>query len=137
MANISITNNDLGSVELADGEFRDDTVVFAGADTFYEGTILARTVGGGNDDKLVLFVNGGVATTNGTPAAVLTKDLVATGAGDEVTRVLVAGKVRKEKLRIDPATDDTGIDNDVIDQLRRTGIIPIDTKELNIVDTQD
>jgi hypothetical protein len=42
MANIDITNVDLGSVELADGEFRDETLTFAGADTFAEGTILAR-----------------------------------------------------------------------------------------------
>lgn len=134
MPNINITNNDLGSVELEGGSFRDDVVTFAGADTFFAGTILARTV---STDKLVLFVNGGTAAVNGTPAAVLTRALVATGAGDENSRVLVGGKVRKERLRIDPATDDTGIDNDVIDQLRRTGIIPIDVFENNIVDTQD
>lgn len=133
MANINITNNDLGSVELSDGVFRDELVTFAGANTFFEGTILARTV---STDKLVLFVNGGVAATNGTPAAVLTRDLVATGAGDLKTRVLVSGKVRKERLRIDPATTDAGIDNDVMDQLRRTSIIPIDAQELNILDNQ-
>lgn len=133
MANINITNNDLGSVELSDGQFRDETVTFAGANTFFAGTILARTV---STDKLVLFVNGGTAAVNGTPAAVLTRDLVATGAGDLPARPLVAGSVRKERLRIDPATDDTGIDNDVLDQLRRTSIIPIDAQELNILDNQ-
>ena len=42
MANTIITNVDNGSVELRNGEFRDDTLQFAGADTFVAGTILAR-----------------------------------------------------------------------------------------------
>jgi len=42
MANITITNNDVGQIELSDGRFRDDTIKFAAADTFVAGTILAR-----------------------------------------------------------------------------------------------
>lgn len=42
MANIATTNVDNASVELRNGEFRDDTLQFAGADTFVAGTILAR-----------------------------------------------------------------------------------------------
>jgi hypothetical protein len=42
MANIEITNNDLGSIEIQGGQFRDDTLRFAAADTFAKGTILAR-----------------------------------------------------------------------------------------------
>lgn len=37
-----ITNNDLGSVILKEGEFRDDLLTFAGAGTVIAGTILAR-----------------------------------------------------------------------------------------------
>ena len=42
MANLTITNNDVGSVILKEGEFRDDLLTFAGAGTVLEGTILAR-----------------------------------------------------------------------------------------------
>lgn len=42
MSNIVITNVDLGSVALGGEQFRDETLRFAGADTFVEGTILAR-----------------------------------------------------------------------------------------------
>lgn len=42
MANITITNNDTGNVLIRDGHFRhDQLLVFAGADTFAAGTILA------------------------------------------------------------------------------------------------
>lgn len=42
MANIDITNVDLGCVERGGGRFRDETLTFAGLDTFVAGTILAR-----------------------------------------------------------------------------------------------
>ena len=42
MANLNITNVDLGSVILQNGEFRDDLLTFGGAGTVVEGTILAR-----------------------------------------------------------------------------------------------
>jgi hypothetical protein len=42
MANITITANDIAAVCIGDNEFRDETLTFAGADTFVKGTILAR-----------------------------------------------------------------------------------------------
>lgn len=42
MANLTITNVDIGNVILKEGEFRDDLLTFAGAGTVVEGTILAR-----------------------------------------------------------------------------------------------
>lgn len=42
MANLTITNNDIGDVVLKNAEFRDDTLSFPGADTYLDGTILAR-----------------------------------------------------------------------------------------------
>lgn len=44
MVNLVITNNDLGSVVLEHGEFRDDVLSFPGADTYAAGTILARKI---------------------------------------------------------------------------------------------
>jgi hypothetical protein len=42
MANLTITNNDIGNVILQDAQFRDELLTFAGAATVLAGTILAR-----------------------------------------------------------------------------------------------
>ena len=42
MANLTITNNNIGNVILQNAEFRDELLTFGGAGTVVEGTILAR-----------------------------------------------------------------------------------------------
>lgn len=42
MSNITITNNNIGSVILENAKFRDEVLQFPGADTYAPGTILAR-----------------------------------------------------------------------------------------------
>ncbi len=42
MPNLTVTNNDIGSVILQNAEFRDELLVFGGAGTVLEGTLLAR-----------------------------------------------------------------------------------------------
>jgi hypothetical protein len=66
MANLTITNLDVGSVVLSNGQFDDETLNLDGAQTVAEGTILARDSVSG---KLVLFVPGGAAlkSTNDGP----------------------------------------------------------------------
>lgn len=131
MANITITSNDLDSPILCGAEFRDDTLTFAGADTFAAGTILARD---SVSLKLVPFVKGGVTNENGIPKAIMTYDVTKAGAGDEPVRAAVSGQYRKEKLIIDADGDDSNIDAAVIDQLRDYDLTPIDVDELNIAD---
>jgi hypothetical protein len=114
-------------------EFRDDVLTFAGADTFVKGTILARDNVSG---KLVLFVKGGATNENGIPKAVLTYGVERAGAGDEAVRVLVKGRVRKDRLVIDADGDDSNIDETVCDQLRDYGITPVDTQQLAQLDNQ-
>lgn len=133
MANITVTNNDLNSPVLDGAQFRDDVITFAGADTLAPGTILARDSG---SLKLVIFVKGGATNENGIPKAILTYEVVATGAGDVPARVAVAGDYRKEKLVIDADGDDSNIDAAVVDQLRDYGLTPVDVTELNIQDNQ-
>ena len=131
--NMTVTNVDLGSVILKNAEHRDDTITFAAADTFAEGTILARSVATG---KLILFVKGGVADGNGIPKAVLTYDITLAAGGDSPARVMVSGEVRKERLIIDADGDDTNIDAAVIDQLRDYGIVALNVTELAELDNQ-
>ena len=133
MSNITITNNDNGSVILEGGTFRDELLTFAGADVLAEGTILARDSVSG---KLVIFVKGGVTNENGIPKAVLTYEVTATGAGDVPVRAFEGGKVRKERLIIDADGDGSNVDAAVLDQLRDYGIESVDVQELGILDNQ-
>lgn len=133
MANSTITNNDLGSVILQDAQFRDEVLVFAGAVTVKEGTILARD---SVSLKLVLFVKGGATNENGIPKAIITYPVTAAGAGDIAIRAGVAGSYRKERLVIDADGDDSNVDAAVMDELRNYGLVPIDVQELNIPDNQ-
>jgi len=133
MANINITNVNIGSVILKDGEFRDDLLTFAGAATVLEGTILARD---SVSLKLVPFVKGGIVNENGIPKAILTYDVTAVGAGDESIRDMVSGSVRAERLIIDADGDGSNVDAAVLDQLRDYSLISIDVQELNILDNQ-
>lgn len=133
MANLTVTNVDIGNVILQDADFRDELLTFGGAATVLEGTILARDSVSG---KLVPFVKGGVTNENGIPKAIVTYDVVAAGAGDVAIRAGVAGKYRKERLVIDADGDASNVDDVVIDQLRDYGLVAIDVQELGILDNQ-
>lgn len=121
MANIDITNIDNGPLVLGDEEFEDGLIAFAGADTFAEGTILARNT---STLKFQLYVKGGSSNGNGVPVGVLTYAVSRTGAGDVMGRVLMKGKVNAKRLIIDADGDDSNIDATVRDLLRNKGIVP-------------
>lgn len=128
-----ITNVDLGSVILKDGEFRDELLTFAGAGTVVEGTILARDSVSGN---LVPYVIGGATNENGIPKCVVTYDVVAAGAGDVPVRIMVTGSLRAQRLVVDADGDNSNITNAILDQLRDYSLVAIDVQELNILDNQ-
>jgi len=129
MPNLSIQNNDTGSVVLRNAEFRDDLLGGIAAADYPEGTILARITG---SENLVEFVPGGALGTD-IPVAVLTAPASIDGVTTIPVRVLVAGSVRDERLSIANAT---AIDDVIRDQLRDTSIIPITVTELNQLDNQ-
>lgn len=131
MANIIITNLNIGNVVLKSGESEDGALVFAGAATIKEGTILARD---SVSLKFVPFVKGGTTNENGIPKAVITYEVIATGAGDIQVRVLISGVVRKELLVIDADGDDTNVDAKVRDQLRDYNIDVVNVQELAEID---
>lgn len=132
MPNLTVTNNDLGSVILKDAEFRDELLIFAGAGTVVEGTILARVTASG---KLTPFVIGGAGGAE-IPKAILTYGVTAAGAGDESIRAGVSGSYRKERLVVDADGDGSNITNAILDQLREYGLVPIDVEELATLDNQ-
>ena len=129
MANISVTQNDIGSVILKDAEFRDGELTLAAADSIAAGTILAVD---STSLDYVLFVKGGTTQGNGIPKVILTYPVTSTAAGAVPVRVAVSGKFRQERLVIDADGDNSNVDQAVIDQLRDYSLIPIDTQELLI-----
>jgi len=133
MANLTITNNDLGSVILKDAQHADGLLTLAGADTIVDGTILAVD---SSSLKYVLFVKGGSTNENGIPKAVLTNEIVSTGAGDVYARPMISGEVRQERLVIDADGDASNVDQAVKDQLRDYSIVAVSVTELNILDNQ-
>lgn len=133
MPNPVITNNDVGHVELSDGTFRDDVLTAAGAATFKAGTILARDSA---TLKLVPFVVGGSTNENGIPKAVLTYEVVATGAGDIPVRPLVRGDVRQERLVVHATGDASTITTAHREVLRDYGILALPSKQLAGLDNQ-
>ena len=122
MANIDITNIDLGSVivDVKQTDFEDGLLTFAGTDTFAAGTILARSTG-----KFVLY------TGSNTAVAVLPYEVSLVGAGDVAVRAIVGGTVNKDRLVIDNGAPVTAA---VTDALRDYGITPVSVAQLSNID---
>lgn len=135
MSNISITNNDLGSVELEGGKFQDELLTLGAADTLAAGTILARSTATGK--YMVIYAIGGTTDGNGTPVMVLTQPVTSVGAGQYPIRPLILGDVNKGRLIVDADGDNSNMTEVLYAGLRALGINAVDVQELNIVDTQD
>jgi hypothetical protein len=127
MADFDLTKIDNGSVELKNGEFRDEVYNFSGADELAAGTILARHTG---TLKLQKYVKGGSSNGNGTPVAVLTYAVSKDGSGDVAMRPLIHGCVNKNRLVIDADGDASNVDATVLDLLAKTGIVAEDVEQL-------
>lgn len=104
-----------------------------GATDFIVGDKFSLTVAADGD-----FVIYDPAGAGGAQEAryVLRKAYTSTGAADVGGRVIISGKVRTDRLIIDPNDAGVGITDIVKDKLLHYGIIAIDTKDLNILDNQ-
>ena len=127
-----VENINSRSVELEGGEYDDETLTFAAADTFVPGTLLARNSVSG---KLEIMVVGG---PNGTdvPKAVLQYTVTRGSGGDTPIRPLLKGKVNKDMLIIDADGDGSNITTTHLDQLRAAGITPVSVAQLAELDNQ-
>ena len=126
-----VQNADVSGFVIKDPVYDDDTLVFTGADTLAEGTILGRITA----SKKLTFYASGAADGSEIPVAILPQEIVAAGAGDIETRVLVSGEVKQEKLVEDGVG--TGITDAALkDQLRDYGIIALSVTERNFQDNQ-
>ena len=129
---MTVTNVDLGSVELWNGVFQDEVFTAASAKTFLEGTILARLTATG---KLVVYEIGGTGGAE-IPLAVLNHDLVVAAPGDVKIRPMLSGKVIKERLVVDADGDDSNITLAILDQMRDFTIVAQNVPDISILDNQ-
>jgi hypothetical protein len=133
MANMTVTNVDIGPA-LIDGKvFETSVLTVGGAVTVLEGTILARD---SVSLKFVPFVIGGTTNENGIPKAILTYDVEAAGAGDVGIRALVDGIYRTERLIVDADGDDSNITDAILDQLRDYNITAQNVTDISELDNQ-
>lgn len=136
MGNMVHTNVDLGGLIIGgDPVYGDETVNFASALTYKAGTILARHSGSG---KLIPYVVGGSSNENGIPKAVMGYEVVSTGAEDQVHRPILGNvTLRKDKLVVHAAGDDSTITPAVLDLLRDYGFYTQEVEQNSILDNQE
>jgi len=86
MAKIAITTCDLGSIELEGGKFRDDVLLFAAADVWAAGTVLARKL---VSDTITTAITG--TGTRALTASAVAGRTLATGAWTILAGTLSSG----------------------------------------------
>jgi hypothetical protein len=104
-----------------------------GATDFIVGDSFSLTVAA--DGDLVPFATDGTGGAQ-VPLAILTYAVTVTAASDVAIRAGVSGSYRKERLVIDADGDASNITNAIMDQLRHFGLVPIDVKQLSVLDNQ-
>lgn len=127
---ITVTNVDLGSVELDGASFTDGAFEFSAAGEYPEGLILARN----DNDRFVPYDPEDTENGLNVPRAVLTYTVTATatGASNIPGRALIGGRVREERLLVGEDAPDVAD----LDALRQTGIIPVSVEQLGRLDNQ-
>ncbi len=127
MATVVTTTNYYNSAIALEGEqFRDEVMLFGGAGTVAKGTILGRITASG---KLKAWSSGS-SDGSQVPCALVTYDVVATGAGDVAFRALEKGVVNRNKLIIAADGNGNNITAAILDQLRNVGITAIDVQDI-------
>lgn len=126
------TTIDIGPVALQTEvtAFEDALLTFGGAGTVLKGTILARSSETGN---LVPYAVGG-SNGSGTPLAVTTYEITATGAGNVAMRALMKGSVNLSRLVIHADGDASNITHAIRDALRSYGIHAVEVSQLGKYD---
>lgn len=131
MPNITITNNDIGSVVLDLWGAQDGVLENAELteQTFAAGTLLALHATDGH-----LYPYDPADATGEDleiPKFVLTYEVTIAASDDAPVTVLNAGRVNKNRLLIHDGTTLTAA---MVDQLLNRSIIPVDVKQLALID---
>lgn len=131
MSNITITENDNGSVALH-VTAQEDGVVTASTDLL-EGTLMARHATSGVFLPYATSGADGVDEVKG----VLTYFIDVPGGGNHPVTVMTGGKVNKNRLVIHADGDDSNITPAILDELRDYGIEVDDVSQLGGFDNNN
>jgi hypothetical protein len=127
---MTTTFYDQGGIVIGNPVYEDGLLSFAGADTFAAGTILSTV---GVDANTRYWIPADPTASDGSEIlkGILTIASTRTGAGQNSVRVLVGGKVRRDKLLFD---NGEAVTDFVADDLRDFGILALEVGETNILD---
>jgi hypothetical protein len=127
---MTTTFYDQGGIVIGNPVYEDGLLSFAGADTFAAGTILSTV---GVDANTRYWIPADPTASDGSEIlkGILTIASTRTGAGQNSVRVLVGGKVRRDKLLFD---NGEAVTDFVADDLRDFGILALEVDETNILD---
>ena len=130
MANLTITNIDLGSVILETWGTTDGILENAAGtqQTFVAGTLLARHA---TDGHLYPYDPAETSEDLEVPKYVLTYDVTIAATSDKPVTVLSAGKVNSRRLVIHDGTTVTAAH---LDALLNRPIVPVDVRQLGQID---
>lgn len=130
MANLTTTFYDQGGIVIGDPIYEDGLLSFAVADTFAAGTILAQV---GVDPSTRYWIPADPTASDGSEICmgILTIEETRTGAGTNSVRVLVGGKVRRDKLLFD---NGEAVTDYTADDLRDFGIYALEVTEVGVLD---
>jgi hypothetical protein len=131
MSALTITNHDLSDGIIAAGEFEDQLFTSAGAATYLDNTLVALDT---STLKMVPYAKGGSTNGNGVVYGLLTKGIVAAGAGDTPVRIMTGGRVLKDKTVIYADGDASNIDNAVKILCLDKGLTLVDSTNLHVAD---
>jgi hypothetical protein len=128
-----VTKNVINDGVIAAGEFEDQVLTSAGAETYLDNTLLAMDT---STWKLVPYVKGGSTNGNGVVYGVLTKGFSAAGAGDTPVRPMLTGKLVTGKTVIHADGDASNIDNSVKMLCKDQGVLLLDAADLYVADNR-
>jgi len=123
---MEVTFVDTGGIVIGNPVYRDEMLKFDAADTIAAGTLLARDT---SDNTMIPFDPDD--SDFDFPSAVLTIESERDAAGNNSVRVLISGKVRREKLLIHNGAEVT-IQH--VEILRMLDILALAVEEQNILD---
>lgn len=127
----TITNNDIGSVDLFGTVYDADVFTPTTSARLYPaGLLLGRLTGG----TLTPYTTDDTPAGSGTFVGVLGSALQSTLVAAQNIRFIVAGQVDLSRLTIDDTSAATVITDTIKDDMRRQGVIPVTTTELDQID---
>jgi hypothetical protein len=128
---MTVVNHDLNDGRIADGVFEDQTFYSAGADTYLDNTLVALDTSTLN---LVPYVKGGSTNGNGVVYGVMTKGITVGATSSTPIRVMVGGRMVKDKVVIHADGDASNIDNAVKILCHDKGLALVDSLNLHTAD---